>query len=69
MLTLGGFAGYRAPAGVVSLDVNPSIEYTINCFDRVLDITAVNEDAQAIVGQLDENALLFRPVDKRRDMG
>ncbi len=63
MLTLGGFAGYRAPAGVVSLDVNPSIEYTINCFDRVLDITAVNEDAQAIVGQLDENALLFRPVD------
>lgn len=63
LLMLGGFAGYRAPVGVVSLDVNPSIEYTVNCFDRVLDIAAVNEDAQPILTRLDENALLFQPVD------
>lgn len=63
MLVLGGFAGYRTPAGVVSLDVNPSIEYTINCFDRVLEISAVNEDAEPILSQIDEGALLYRPVD------
>ncbi|MEZ4629035.1 MAG: hypothetical protein R2912_13440, partial [Eubacteriales bacterium] len=41
LLLFGGFTGYVAPAGVVSLDVNPSIEYTINCFDRVLSVSAV----------------------------
>ena len=36
----------------VSLDINPSIEYTLNRQDRVLDVTAVNEDAEEIVAQL-----------------
>ncbi len=64
LLLLGGFKGYTTPIGVVSLDVNPSIEYSINCFDRVLDISAVNEDGSAILAQMDENALRFRPVDE-----
>ena len=63
LLLLGGFAGYRTPVGVVSLDVNPSIEYTINCFDRVLKMEAVNEDAEAILNQIDEDALLYQTVD------
>lgn len=63
LLLLGGFAGYRTPVGVVSLDVNPSIEYTINCFDRVLKMEAVNEDAETILNQIDEDALLYQPVD------
>lgn len=64
LLLLGGFKGYTTPIGVVSLDVNPSIEYSINCFDRVLDISAVNEDGSTILAQMDENALRFRPVDE-----
>lgn len=63
LLLAGGFAGYAMPAGVVSLDVNPSVEYSINCFDRVLSIDAVNEDAQAIVDLLDEEALRYESVD------
>lgn len=63
LLTLGGFAGYRAPVGVVSIDVNPSIEYTINCLDRVLEIEAVNQDAEPILNGIDEEALLYQPVD------
>ena len=64
LLVLGGFKGYTTPVGVVSLDVNPSIEYTINAFDRVLDISAVNDDAGRILANLDESALRYRPVDE-----
>jgi len=64
LLVLGGFKGYTMPVGVVSLDVNPSIEYTINAFDRVLDITAVNDDAGKILANMDEDALRYRPVDE-----
>ena len=64
LLVLGGFKGYTMPVGVVSLDVNPSIEYTINAFDRVLDISAVNDDAGRILANMDKDALRFRPVDE-----
>ena len=64
LLVLGGFKGYTMPVGVVSLDVNPSIEYTINAFDRVLDITAVNDDAKKILANMDENALRYRPLEE-----
>ena len=38
-------------------------EYTINCFDIVLDATAVNDDAGLILAAMDERTLRFRPVD------
>jgi len=64
LLLLGGFASYAAPVGVVSLDVNPSIEYTINCFDRVLAIEGVNEDGSRIVSAMNAVSLLNQPVDE-----
>lgn len=63
LLVLGGWIGYMAPVGVVSLDVNPSLEYTINCFDRVLDVAAVNEDAAALLEGMNERDLLYCSVD------
>ncbi len=63
LLFFGGFTGYVTPAGVVSLDVNPSIEYTINYFDRVLEIDAVNDDGGQILLNMDEQALLYHSVD------
>jgi hypothetical protein len=67
LLVFGGFKGYTLPVGVVSLDVNPSIEYTINAFDRVLDITAVNDDGSLILADMDKQALLYHPVDEAVD--
>ena len=67
MLFVGGWKVYITPVGVVSLDVNPSIEYSINIVDRVLDITAVNDDGGEILGEMDERALLYRPVDDAVD--
>ncbi|MDD4311832.1 MAG: hypothetical protein PHW41_05050 [Eubacteriales bacterium] len=64
LLLFGGWKGYTTPVGVVSLDVNPSIEYSINYFDKVLDITAVNDDAASILAGLDETSLRYRSVDE-----
>ena len=43
---------YRTPYSYVSLDVNPSIEYSLNRFDKVISITAVNDDGQEILNRL-----------------
>lgn len=40
-------------ATTVSLDVNPSIEITVNRNERVLDVTALNEDGRAILDDMD----------------
>ncbi len=43
---------YYTPYYYVSLDVNPSFEYSVNYFDRVLSVNALDED-----GILDESEL------------
>ncbi len=46
--SFGAYA-YFDPYSYVSLDVNPSIELTLNRFDRVLTVKAVNDDGLEIV--------------------
>lgn len=42
-----------AVASTVSLDVNPSIEITVNQKERVLDVNALNEDGEKILADMD----------------
>ncbi len=54
----GAFAGgmYFSDArvaSIVALDVNPSIEISVNKKERVLDVRALNDDAAAIIGDMD----------------
>lgn len=70
---LGAYA-YYTPAGYVSLDINPSIEYTLNTFDRVIDVTGVNEDGEAIVSEIDVDGMkiedaIDQTVDQLIDTG
>lgn len=58
----GGGIVYATPYGTVSIDVNPSIEYTINRFDRVLQVTGVNEEGQAVINAIGRNKLLNRTI-------
>jgi hypothetical protein len=46
---------YLTPYTYVSLDVNPSIEYEVNRFDRVLSVQAVNGDGAEILKDLELN--------------
>ena len=46
----------------VSLDVNPSIVYSLNKRDRVLSVRAANEEAESIVAELEQGGIRFSPL-------
>ncbi len=49
-LALGvGYSVNNKVASLVSLDVNPSVEVKINCFDRVVSAEAANNDGKIIL--------------------
>jgi hypothetical protein len=54
LLVLFGFLIFRTPPVVayVSMDINPSIELGLDANERVRELRAMNEDAQAIVAGL-----------------
>ena len=59
MLLGGGGIFYQqahAVASVVSLDVNPSIELKVSKSEKVLVCTPLNEDAKAILADMDDGA-------------
>ena len=73
MGTIGAFA-YYTPTDYVSLDVNPSIEYSVNMFERILDAKAVNEDGEEILADLnlkhkDVNEALRETLDQLKSEG
>ena len=55
---IAGFGGYayaqnQSVASIVSLDVNPSIELTLNKKERVINATPLNDDAKVILAGMD----------------
>jgi hypothetical protein len=60
--SIGAWA-YTSPYSYVSLDVNPSIEYTLNRFDRVIDVKAVNDDGQVILDQINIDGLTNQSIE------
>lgn len=54
----GGYYIMEAPVSYVSIDVNPSIELTLNRFDRVVAVAAYNDDAEGIVNNLEVRGML-----------
>ena len=65
---------YFTESAYVDIDVNPSIELTLNRFDRVIDVYAYNEDGQKVLDGVDirhksyEDALAAL-VDKMVELG
>ncbi|MEG1491709.1 MAG: hypothetical protein RR227_05470, partial [Oscillospiraceae bacterium] len=62
-LGFGGIYAYKTPASYVSMDVNPSIEYTLNMFDRVLEVEAVNDDGTKILQKITLENLTNKTID------
>jgi hypothetical protein len=61
-LSVGAWA-YASPYTYVSVDVNPSIEFNINRFDRVLDVKAVNDDGETILDQISLDNLKNKSIE------
>lgn len=56
LVCVGSFFIYKknyAVAATVSIDVNPSIEIKVNESEKVLEVTPLNEDAMAVIGNMD----------------
>ena len=49
----GGGAAYALPYTHVTLDMNPSVEYTLNIFDRVIAAEGLDEDGESLLAGLD----------------
>lgn len=52
LLTLGSLWLYFTPAAYISVDVNPSLELTVNRFDRVIALDGRNDDGTALAQTL-----------------
>ena len=59
-----GTWAYATPYSYVSVDVNPSIEYTINRFDLVLSIKAMNDSGEDIMQEVSLNQLKNQTIRK-----
>lgn len=53
LMLLGGRWLYFTPTARISIDINPSIELSINRFDRVIAVDSFNEDGLALSNALD----------------
>jgi len=59
IITVAGLALSNTTVAAVSVDINPSIELSVNALNRVVAIQAFNEDGEAILAQLN---LIGKPV-------
>jgi|GEM_PF-2765608 len=49
----GGAVAYGTPVSYVTMDVNPSIQYTLNIFNDVIEAEALNEDAESVIPEIE----------------
>jgi len=61
-VSVGSWA-YASPYTYVSVDVNPSIEFIVNRFDRVIKVKAVNDDGEDVLSKLSLDTLKNQPID------
>lgn len=47
-----GYHLYYTPASYVYMDINPSVRLDLNCFERVIDVVPLNEDAEALLSHV-----------------
>ena len=40
------------PASYIYMDINPSVRLDLNCFERVIDVVPLNEDAEALLSKI-----------------
>ena len=56
LVLAAGLIGYRTyfeTTAVISVDINPSVEMDINCFDRVIAVEGFNEEADAVIESME----------------
>lgn len=47
-----GYQFYMTPVAAISIDVNPSMEWEVNCLDRVVSVICYNQEAEDVAAKL-----------------
>ena len=47
-----GYHLYYTPTSYVYMDINPSVRLDLNCFERVIDVVPLNEDAEVLLSNI-----------------
>lgn len=55
----GGYSVYFTPASAISVDVNPSIELSINRFGRVISVQGYNTDGERLAASVDLHNMVY----------
>lgn len=64
VVAFGGFKLYYTETSLISIDINPSIELSVNYFNRVISVIPYNEDAEEILSTDDVKGMLYtRAID------
>ncbi|MDD2261693.1 MAG: hypothetical protein PHW20_05450 [Clostridia bacterium] len=63
-----GLASYYISTSYVSMDINPSVEYSINMYDRVIDAKGVNEDGIRLLEEINIEELKNKSIDDALSM-
>ena len=63
-----GTSSYYLPTKYVSMDINPSVEYSVNMFNRVIDAKGVNEDGIRLLEQLNIKDLKNKRIEEALNM-
>ena len=50
-----GSHSYVEPYSYVSLDINPSIEYALNRYDKVISVSGINNEGQQVVSSIESD--------------
>ncbi len=58
-----GVAAYNVPTSYVSFDVNPSIEYEVNMFGKVVSVNGVNDDGSELIAEIELDKLKNKSID------
>ena len=53
VLAFGGYRVYATPTAYIDVDVNPSIELSVNRFDRVVGVESLNDDGALLLESVD----------------
>lgn len=63
VLSIGTWA-YASPYTYVSMDINPSLEFTLNRFDMVLSVKAMNDDGEELIKNIPLSSLENKKIEE-----
>lgn len=65
LIGMGGHLVYSKPVSYISIDVNPSVELSLNRFGRVVSAEAYNDDGKGMLGQMSlKNVSYMQAIDR-----